>query len=419
MLQTYMPNISLYRDKRNGFLMFCVLFDVSINGIPSIISARKLAFLYLLLEYGMQRRRGKISQYDRSRTLLFAAIVCLILLYVVFISFLYGVLTHENSIIPRLVYFILYAIVTPVFLASRYSFVEDFMRDVIAALWIQSIATLALFFSPSLSEIAEQYIPHGNVDYLRTDRAAGLGAEAGYLTLLLFLGFFYSQYLYEMKERRLFHRVSQILFIGTMFIVGRTGLYISVIFILYSIYVNMKTKRTHPKAIRTLLGVLIAGAVLLTVFSSVLTQEQYFRLYYRLTGILNKDTDDSSVSALMAMKIPKLTSEFLLGTGIYRGKTAIGTSIQNDSGYVQMYAALGLFSAIVFYVALFVYMVSALRHDIRKKQNPLLHHFLLFLILTLFVVEIKEPFILKYVLVMNIVTNICISGKGGRIVYYD
>ena len=85
--------------------------------------------------------------------------------------------------------------------------------------------------------------------------------------------------------------------------------------------------------------------------------------------------------------MPPLTVETLVGTSlVVRGDV---NASGHDSGYIQTYYALGAGAALAFYVGFLLLSLSTIVR--RSDRLPLL-----VFLLSLFVIEVKEPFLFKY-----------------------
>ena len=98
--------------------------------------------------------------------------------------------------------------------------------------------------------------------------------------------------------------------------------------------------------------------------------------------------------------LPGFSSEFIFGTGVRGGFTPGGNFVDSDSGYIINYSALGIVGSLFYYMAnLNMYMIT---YYINIKKIG--RYFLLMLICISFLIEYKEPFMMKYVFSYIIVT---------------
>ena len=98
---------------------------------------------------------------------------------------------------------------------------------------------------------------------------------------------------------------------------------------------------------------------------------------------------NSTVEQLKEMYVPPLSFKTLLGTGRVISENGLTNASLNDSGYVQTYFSLGLFMSVLFYVS---FLFLSFYRWLLGERNI----FILFLLVILFLIEYKEPFIFKY-----------------------
>jgi hypothetical protein len=112
--------------------------------------------------------------------------------------------------------------------------------------------------------------------------------------------------------------------------------------------------------------------------------------------LFEKGIQAPSIIDLQSQPVPKLSAETILGTGLISRKNGENAS-GNDSGYVQTYYALGLVMAVSFYSALLALLADSL---LRRPDWCLMG----FLTLGLLLIELKEPFVFKYIYPFVILT---------------
>jgi hypothetical protein len=171
-------------------------------------------------------------------------------------------------------------------------------------------------------------------------------------------------------------------------VVGRTGLFLSIAFFVLFVVVN---RGRHRTAIVTLM---LIGATIGIAASGNLVS-RLSQVNPDVTNTLEwvvdigRGRESALVSDLRNQGLPTLTPlEVLVGTGRV-ADDAIGNTSGSDSGYVQTYFALGAISGTIFYGAL----ASLLWQDLRRLRERIV---LGALVVAMFVVEVKEPFIFKY-----------------------
>ena len=85
----------------------------------------------------------------------------------------------------------------------------------------------------------------------------------------------------------------------------------------------------------------------------------------------------------------------------------------NDSGYVQMYSSMGLVFAIIFYVILFGSINKMIR-DCKYSVDKEIINLIKVYLLTLMIIEIKEPFIFKYILPLFLLVIIILIQRSNN-----
>jgi hypothetical protein len=107
----------------------------------------------------------------------------------------------------------------------------------------------------------------------------------------------------------------------------------------------------------------------------------------------------------MSMGIPDMTlSEFFWGAGIISLPSGLNAS-GSDMGYIQTFYALGLVFTFVFYILLFAFFILYLYESNDK-------FFALFLIVIMFLIEFKEPFIFKYAISFYVLASLLYLQKN-------
>jgi len=173
--------------------------------------------------------------------------------------------------------------------------------------------------------------------------------------------------------------------ISTVF-VGRMGLIISAVFIFGYLLFSFSIIKIRNWAY-ICLGILVIYQLIssLSFYVSRIDNfnEDYF-LNWAFGSFIGKDT---SFEDIANQPIPPISIETVFGTGMVTGPDGISNASGHDSGYVQTYYSMGLILSVTFY--LFLAYVLALY----VKGHGVIA-WLLFMVI--FVIELKEPFIFKY-----------------------
>lgn len=192
-----------------------------------------------------------------------------------------------------------------------------------------------------------------------------------------------------------------VLFGMTLFI-GRTGVFIELLCVFYAILFGKRVNRLMV-FILVVISVILIGFFLSEILSHAENGEYLFR------WMLNAFTNEGRDATLNGINrtLPPFSTEFIFGTMVLVGKTSSGIIVDSDSGYIRMYSSLGIIGSIFFYLGI----LSLYRIVKINKNEKLIKCFFLLLIIISFIIEYKEPFILKYVFSYIILVVTLFSAK--------
>lgn len=192
-----------------------------------------------------------------------------------------------------------------------------------------------------------------------------------------------------------------VLFGMTLFI-GRTGVFIELLCVFYAILFGKRVNRLMV-FILVVISVILIGFFLSEILSHAENGEYLFR------WMLNAFTNEGRDATLNGINrtLPPFSTEFIFGTMVMFGKTSSGIIVDSDSGYIRMYSSLGIIGSIFFYLGI----LSLYRIVKINKNEKLIKCFFLLLIIISFIIEYKEPFILKYVFSYIILVVTLFSAK--------
>lgn len=394
----------------NVLIMFFFIFDIAFIGIPTVFSTRKISALCMLIK--IMKKKVNDNSCKRDLNIVTKLIICLILIliYIFIISLIQNSIFNINSILSRLIFMIVYLFIGIFYSIRVYSGVIPFMRDIMSSLLIQSVIIYIEFISLPFKIFLTSFIANpGNVDFIRTDRGTGLGAEAGFLTLLLFMGVFCCNYFIIMYGFKKKYVILELIYVIAMFAVGRTGIYASIVLILVSLAYSVFNNKQCINFLKYIIAVIILFIIAIIIVQNFISVEQYMRFSSRfLSGLLDFSNDGSTIQ-IQNMVIPPLSFDTVIGTGIYRGILPNGALLWHDGGYIQSYASLGIVCCSIFYISI-ISTFFKLRKNLAKKDNlqKLLidTYFILLLIC-----EYKEPFMMKTILLFFIFTFTILTNK--------
>lgn len=388
-----------------SIILFLFVFEILFVDMPSILSSRKIIFVLLLIYFISASFR--LKGYDNTlrlpinRKLLpiflfyFGLIAYLLIIYISI-----GYSSNNENILMYLIYFIMYVLISPVLFLKVFNSAEEFVISFINAVMIQATIIYMQFLSEKCRIfLYNNFHQEGNISFLRMDRATGLGAEGAMLSLILFCGVFSCCYLilFVKKKKNIYLYIMCIYILGACLITARTGFYLSLLTLIIVLFSLFLSKHGVLSFLKILVSILVC-VVVTTQVSSIFGIESY-RVEYVLDWskkLFSHGIEDTSAQELLNMKVPELTIETLVGTGIKRGVTNSGTSIQHDSGYVQVCFALGLIIGALSYFMIYKLLFRLIKLIKNKNKNKKMY--LNYFIFILIIIEIKEPFMYKYIL---------------------
>lgn len=287
----------------------------------------------------------------------------------------------------RLTHFALYSIIAVVVYLLIFKDEITFHKGIVAATFIQIIFVFITYSSLAANNIIFSfiYVSHGFLENL--GRAPGLSSSGGAsLSLIISLGAF-SIVRLAMLEKRSWYMSAIILIIFSQILVGRTGLLLSIFslcLLLYYSQVNMKM------LFATIVGLFLCQFI----FIEYLVNNDQFLAYTMKWAQSSLTGGDGTMTALLDMGINEMDiKSFIIGTGQIATPSGLNVS-GSDIGYIQTFYAMGL-TGVAFYIVLFIFLYSYYRNT----NHNLYYTVLLFLP---FIVELKEPFIFKYMVVFYV-----------------
>ena len=361
-------------------IIFFLIYDIHFQFMPYVTTGR-IAFLYLLLT-NFQSLKLLVKEYKNF---------LLIMFFLLFISLIQSIFSHDSTQSLRFFYFIIYVLICPLLLAYRINNFEKTSRFFLIAISFQSLILIYAFFNPSFKTVLETYIIYGgNFGVEDLYRSFGLSSSSGAaLSLIQGLGTgigFYILYSDKSRWKWLTIFLTVLCFFSTLF-VGRTGLLVSFIFL--SVYLMFSLKFINLFKyilIISLVSYFSFGDLLESNLNSIEGFKTDFFLRWISEGF--DVQDNKTVDALLYKQpVPELTLQTLvIGTGTI-SENGVNTS-GHDSGYIQTYYSLGLILTFLFYFSFFFYL--------KKNFTSLNIKLIYFLIILIFLLEMKEPFLFKY-----------------------
>lgn len=378
-------------------LTFALIFNLSFSIWPELTTGR-IAFSIMLVLYGRELFNFFVSDVKQSTFF----VACLYVLF--FVAFVWWLVnSFEDSILlSRIFWFVVFSYISSLFYAcvARYN-LSAFLTYYLLAMLLQAFFVFLSVVSSSFHSWVIDHLAGSNIDFHKSFvRFPGLtnggGAQA---SVQLSLGVI-AAYTLFLRSTYSFNRLlllmsAFIITLATLF-VGRTGFLVSLccfvgfIFSARSYYISLLLLLFFTALIFNMdkLNLLTTSAWYVDGNYNV-NLEHTFRWAFQL--FLDGDTGTADALFSMLSSAPELSDwGYVIGTG--RITTPEGFNYSgHDSGYIQLFYALGLPLTLFFYLSLLYFCLKKtlfLRNSV--KVNAYL------LIMLMFILELKEPFIFKY-----------------------
>jgi hypothetical protein len=367
--------------------IFFVIYNISLKFAPVFTSAR-VAILLLVVYFVIRGLKWpfKIAPH---------AFLVLVFLLPVLVQYFFSGDSTQTS---RIVHLFFYSFFGASLLAALAGGLEIALFSYTIAVACQALIIIISFFNMEVREIIDSLIlmvSNYGIEYLY--RAPGFTSSSGAdLSVIQAMGVIAGIWFLHITkgQRKEYITVFVSLLITTCIVstvfVGRTGLLISVVFIV--VYILRNFSIFKAKNWLYILSAIVVGYRLVSLVSDSLSNLDNFSTDYFYTWAFESFLGtDSSVHDLATMSIPPIGMDTILGTGMVVAPDGYGNASGHDSGYIQTYYSMGLILSVTFYG--FLAFVLALYIKGRGAIAWLLF-------ITTFLIEIKEPFIFKYNVVL-------------------
>lgn len=362
--------------------VFCIFYNITFVGLE-FLSLGRLAVVFLFFWVLYQKK----NPFSRLRT---RAWILFIPVPAVAMQFL---LVPDFGQLSRFVYLAYFSFLGAAFVAMIAEDMGVILRAVLFAVSVQSVVLFFSFVSPTYRAWFDGAVLTGsNFDANYLYRAPGFSSEGGSsLSVIQSFGVFAGWLL--LRENAFYACVRgrgvYLVYLGialsllSCIVVGRTGLLLSCIFLLFFLVtVGIRGRLVFFLAISS-----IIIYVVLSQFLGPLLDSSFSMDYFEQWAFGFFTGNDDTVATLARMPIPSLSSDTIFGTGlasIVDGNNPSG----HDSGFIQAYFSMGLLLSSLLY-ALYMYVLFYV-----LRWLPLLERMLLALLI--FGLEVKEPFLFKY-----------------------
>lgn len=384
----------------NSIVLFFILFEFPLIGF---ITSRKLALIYCIW-YSLLRVKAVeviFKQGKKARLIVAIALLLCCALIAQWNSAGIYILSHNYYIEAYYyIYIILYCLIFPIFLSIAFKDFKEFTFSYVLIMIAQSFvvfvaagdSSFRLFIYDNFSTSDGRF---DSTVYWGT-RIVGVYLDSSFGSITLCLACILLIYL------RLNQQVSRILFAlcfailtAATFLIGRTGFYIELLLII--VYIILE----KDFGSKILVGVCIValGLVTLNLVLSSVNNDISTRLISWATELFNPETRTDTVDNLSSMSVPPFSSQLIIGTNVSRGVLPDGSVMSSDSGYAKTYTCIGVIGFMLYYTSLILLLTTWMPRF--RKSNYLL---MVILIVIAIVIEIKEPYFMKYNYVIVLIT---------------
>lgn len=377
-------------------LTFGLVFNLSFTAAPVLTSGRIAVFcMFLIYGSACYKLFVKFIEEFKLGFLVFFTLIPFSLCWMVFNG------TDDVVMFSRALWFLIYTLMATFLYArmSEYN-IRSAMSYYMVAIIIQAFFVFNTVVDPDFRDWVEHVlVMGGNVDFSEGVRFSGFtNSGAASVALQLGLGVAAALVLFS-QSRSNFSRIvllfsAIVISISTVF-VGRTGLYVSLLFLLAFIPISGRSMIV-PFTLIFIMGFAVAYIYSFSsggfeVASGGANLDRTFNWAFDVFIFGESDSANSLASTLSNVRELSV-SELLIGSGRVINHDGSNYS-GHDSGYIHSLYSLGLPLSLLFYATI---LYIFLRH--LRKLSGRLKYIGVMLVLLVFLLEIKEPFIFKYTL---------------------
>ena len=380
----------------NVLVLFGFLFEIPISGS---LTSRRASCLVAVIVLVLNRRKLYALMHNLIIKRLQKAIcLLLICLFLVLISSSFVYFQDNNSSYLQPWYFVnlfLYVIVFSFFRVTRFKDAREFLLIYVTCFLIQTavvyyavintafrLLIFNLFYSGD--DRFERYVENGT-------RIMGIALHSSTGSIICSTSIVLLTYCYLKKHiQSILYFTLSILFVSMTMFIGRTGLLVEILCFVYAV-ISGKNKNRAIKLFFASFAVLISIYIVLNLISVTDSGGGNYLMEWICSAFTSKGRQDTM--DIIVRKLPPLSYEFIFGTSVMNGRTPDGIRFDTDSGYIMMYASLGIVGSLFYYLAHYnLYLITNI-----KKRAKVIYHFFWLIILISFVIEYKEPFMFKYI----------------------
>lgn len=377
-------------------VVFLYLFPMTptwMHGLTTRITSAMIAIFVLLIKREKVKQVVKSMNIKHLRTSLLCLCSCFFLLL---ITNAINVSSYPDNLIFKLSYFlyiIVFVIVFSFFCLIEFDTAIDFLKVYGAIFIVQFVAVMSAVVSTEVRLLLYNLFYYGDDRFEKSivwgTRIMGIALHSATGSVTCATGAVLVAYIFLKRQigLSLFLFLYGLVFLTTMFI-GRTGTIVEAFIFLYTVMMGGRNlfKRVIPI---TFFGLLLTYT--LTEVMSKNDSGSAETVMKWITSPLDTESRMNSMSGINR-HLPEFSSEFIFGTGVMRGHTPGQAYVESDSGYVMIISSLGIIGAILFYFSYFSLFTSSRL----KTMKPSIKYYFLLIIICVYVIEYKEPFMLKH-----------------------
>lgn len=300
-------------------------------------------------------------------------------------------------------YIILYVLVFSLFCAVEFKSLKEFVLVIVGVYLFQTLVVMGGVINPAFrTYIYESFNNIGGDDRFSKTVEEGtrlmginLAGATGSINMSTAALSLVILKLTNKIQTLWFWILYAIIMLGTVF-VGRTGILVEMGLLLPLVLFAKDKIKTLTQI--SVFIILLVG-VLMFVLSTLDPVISDF-LWEWMTESFRASNRAEVNEGVLKGGLPPFTIDFIFGTGMDTGYSANGVVYDTDSGLIRTYMAYGIVGFVFYYLAMFKLLMS-------PKLKAVSRDILLFFYVCVafaFLIEYKEPFMMKYIFPWSIVT---------------
>ncbi len=377
-------------------VVFLYLFPLTpswMYGLTTRMTSAMIAIIVLLIKRNKVKQVFKNMNKKHLRISLLCLCSCFFLLL---ITNALNASSFPDNLIFKLSYFlyiIVFVIVFSVFCLVEFDTAIDFLKVYGAIFIVQFVAVMTAVVSTEVRLLLYNLFYYGDDRFEKSivwgTRIMGIALHSATGSVTCATGAVLIAYIFLKKKigLSLFLFLYGIVFLTTMFI-GRTGTIVEAVIFLYTILMG------GQNLLRKIVPMLFFELLLTYTLTEVMSKNDSGNAETVMKWITSPLDSDSRMNSMSGINrhLPEFSSEFIFGTGVMRGHTPGHAYVESDSGYVMIISSLGIVGAFLFYFSYFCLFTSSRL----KLMKPSIKYYFLLIIICAYVIEYKEPFMLKH-----------------------